>query len=382
MTPNETMITLAVFFLVLHKLEAFTTISSSSSSNSNSVLRISRSRSSALHGESFDISSLLYAEHEKLLVSRGQLEAQLMANTHSPLEPNVVKGSGGGGGFGGGTAAKGGGGSKKSMLKTQAKSHAKVLKEQGVVRIDNVLDGTLADSIRQTVYETRAESEQLVQDGSLPNLARFADVLLKENRCDMTIPIGPTWVAEALQSILLQSPVGLTMQQVLGKDAILYELSCLMSDPGSHRQVAHPDTPWREESVLYTCFVALQDVTLDMGPTTWLPNTHTEEMHARFQDESGPKDVLLQTQPSVLGTFSKGSCAIFDSRLLHCGGANTSEMSRALLYFSFQNADVVHVGNPGSIRPDLIGQWTLQQLEKELERYSKGKTTERLVASP
>jgi hypothetical protein len=167
-----------------------------------------------LHGETFNVLLLLlYAEHEKLLVSRGQLEALLMANTCLPFEPNIFKGLEGGGGFGGGgSAAKGGGGSKKSMLKTQAKSPAKVLKEQGVVRINNVLDGTLANSIRQTVYKTRAKSKKLVQDGSLPILARFADVLLKENRCDMIIPIGPTWAANASQSILLQSPTGLTMR--------------------------------------------------------------------------------------------------------------------------------------------------------------------------
>jgi hypothetical protein len=98
-----------------------------------------------------------------------------------------------------------------------------------------------------------------------------------------------------------------------------------MSDPGSHGQVAHPDTPWQEESILYTCFVALQEVALDMEPTTWLPNMNTEEMHARFQDKSSPKAVLSQTEPSVLSTLSKGLCAIFDSRLLHWGPNNSPE---------------------------------------------------------
>jgi ectoine hydroxylase-related dioxygenase (phytanoyl-CoA dioxygenase family) len=76
---------------------------------------------------------------------------------------------------------------------------------------------------------------------------------------------------------------------LLGKDAILYELSCMMRDPNSQRQVVHPDTPHKEEAVLYTCFVALQDISIDMGPTTWLPRTHTQEMHERFQDESSRK---------------------------------------------------------------------------------------------
>ena len=84
-----------------------------------------------LCAENFDPKSLLYAEHEKLLVQRGQFEGELLAKSKYPpvpLEVNVVKGAGGGGGFGGGGAS-----SKKSLLKTQGKAHAQVLKERGVV---------------------------------------------------------------------------------------------------------------------------------------------------------------------------------------------------------------------------------------------------------
>jgi ectoine hydroxylase-related dioxygenase (phytanoyl-CoA dioxygenase family) len=303
-----------------------------------------------------------------------------MANTHTPLAANVIKGAGGAGGFGGAS-----GQSKKALLQTQAKSHAKVLKEEGVVRIDNVLDQALADNIHKRVYEMHAESEQLVKDGSLQELERYAQVLLKENRSDMTIPIGQeAWVANALESIILKSPVGMTLANLIGKDAILYELSCMMSFPNSNRQVVHPDTPCnaQNEPVLYTCFVALQDITLDMGPTTFLPRTHNPAMHDKFADETKPidgtgscfpKDDLLQTQPSVVGLLPKGSCAIYDSRLLHCGGANISQKSRALFYFSFQNPKILNVGNPPSIRKDLIGKWNLKQMQSELELYGKGK---------
>jgi ectoine hydroxylase-related dioxygenase (phytanoyl-CoA dioxygenase family) len=84
----------------------------------------------------------------------------------------------------------------------------------------------------------------------------------------------------------------------------------------------------------------------------------------------------LITRPTVLGTLKKGSCAIFDSRLIHAGGANTSANSRAILYCTFQNHKVTNVGNPGSIRPYLIGQWNLQKLQNELAKYKKGKASE------
>lgn len=334
--------------------------------------------------ETFDPKSLLYAEHEKLLVQRGKLEGELLMNSQIPpipIETNVVKGAGGGGGFGNG------GNSKKSLLKTQGKAHAQVLKEKGVVRIDSVLPADLADEIRTNVYEMRKESEHLVKSGQVPSLTRFADVLLKENRCDMTIPLGVDdeegveWIAKALASVLNDSAVGSIIQTLLGNKAILYEWSCLMSDPSSNRQVLHPDTPYKEDAVLYTCFIALQDISLDMGPTTWIPETHNSpELHAQFQDET-KKDQLIASRPSVLGTLPKGSCAIFDSRLLHAGGANTSNNSRALLYFTFQNPKITNVGNPGSIRPYLIGQWTLQKLQQELGKYQKGKTSQVFASS-
>jgi hypothetical protein len=35
------------------------------------------------------------------------------------------------------------------------------------------------------------------------------------------------------------------------------------------------------------------------------------------------------------------------------------------------------VGNPGSIQKELIGQWRLQELQKDLELYKKGKATKK-----
>jgi len=321
----------------------------------------------------------LYEEQEKLLVKRGELEAALMAKDGiAGIEANVVKGAGGSGGFGGG--AKKGASSKKN-LKAQAKEHAKVLRREGVVRIDNVLPKKVADDMRDFVYTMRKESEELVRAGEIQPIERFADVLLKSNRCDMPIPLGSKLVADALLNAIQTSPVGKTIEALFGANAMLYELSCLMSDPGSSRQNIHPDTPCSEgeEAVLYTCFMALQDITIDMGPTTWIPKTHTVAAHSDFQDNSSEndaeskKDRLLRTQPSVLGLLPKGSCGIFDSRLLHCGGANESDTSRALFYVSFKNPKIGYPGNPGSIRKNYISQFTLSALDKELTKYKKGK---------
>lgn len=339
--------------------------------------------------------NLLYQEQEKMLVARGILEGQLMAdNMHntSPIQAHVVKGAGTKGGFGT-ASSQNKNSSSSTAVKAQAKELAKVLKQQGVVRIDNVLSPAVADELRCFLYDMRAESQALIQAGEIQPMQRFADVLLRQNRCDMPVPLGPDIVTQALDQVLLESPVGAVVKKLLTEQAVLYELSCLCSDPGSQRQVMHPDTPYNpqsDEPVLYTCFIALQDITLDMGPTTWLPNTHTLAMHEQFQDETiaegaaeSPKDALLRTRPAVLGTLPKGSCGLYDSRLLHCGGANqSSNRSRALFYLSFRNPKVPSVGNPGSIRRDMIGKWNLKSLQNELKLCRKNKPSGNLVSEP
>lgn len=313
-----------------------------------------------------------YAEQEALIVERGHFEETLITNI-SPLVAPKIKG-GKTGGFG------------KSLGNTKAegKEFAKVLKKEGVVRIDNVLSSATADRVRDYLYALREQSEKEVQGGTIQPIQRFATVLLKKNRCDLTVPLGEDDViTQALEETLVKSPIGATISNIFGNQAVLHELSCLMSDSGSQRQVIHPDTPYIEgkDAVLYTCFIALQDVALDMGPTVWLLGTNNKQAHIEFKDEvawdgESKKDALIRNTPAKLGLLQKGSCAIFDSRTLHCGTANTSGGSRALFYYSFKNAEIGHTGNPPSIRRELKEEEvSLGELMKDLKGFSKGKGT-------
>jgi ectoine hydroxylase-related dioxygenase (phytanoyl-CoA dioxygenase family) len=329
----------------------------------------------------------LYKEQERLLVERGIIEERIMTRNDSPavaIEPSVTKGTGAAKGFGGGG---GGGGSRTADLKAAAKIHSKELRKSGVVRIDNVFSDDMADNLLEYVTRLRSESEELVRTGQLPSLARFADVLLKHNRCDLTLPLEDDIIVDALTCVLEDSPVGHVISSTLGEDAGLYELSCLISDPGSQRQVMHPDTPYgkNHDPVLYTCFIALQDIDPEMGPTVFLPNTHTKEAHEQFQDDmkpndedESPKDRFLRTTPHVLGVIPKGTCTIFDSRLIHGGSANISDKRRAIFYCSFKSSDVGYAGNPGSIRKELISKFTLSTLQKELKQRLKDRKKSKL----
>jgi len=192
--------------------------------------------------------------------------------------------------------------------------------------------------LSEFITELQHQSEIEINEGSIPQNQRYADVLLRKNRCDLTIPLN-TITLTTLNTILNESPIGTTLESALGKKALLYEFSCLISDYGSDRQNIHPDTPIYDGDdsipVLYTCFIVLQDVALDMGPTLWMPGTHTSEVHELFQDEDG-KEGLLREKPYVLGILPTGSCGIFDSRALHCSTSNNVEGScRKVFYVSF-----------------------------------------------
>lgn len=325
----------------------------------------------------------LYEVQEELLTKRGAFEEEIMPPS-TLLSANKPKGSGTSGGFGGGASGSTGVSSGRSTASkrriVQAQSHAQVLREQGVVRIDKVLSTSVVDALHTFVHTLRPVAENEVITGQIDRKQRFADVLLRKNRCDLLMPLTDV-VYDGLYEALCESALGATLQELLGPEAILYELSCLISDPGSDRQVMHPDTPYAPDAVLYTCFMALQDMTVDMGPTCWLPGTHQSEAHVAFSEEQSrdglagdsPKDHLLRTHPSVLGVLPKGACAIFDSRCLHAGTANRSTQPRAIFYCSFKSPRVGYPGNPSSMRPELAGRFTLQQLQTQLSLRHQGK---------
>ena len=68
-----------------------------------------------------------------------------------------------------------------------------------------------------------------------------------------------------------------------------------------------------------------------MGPTDFLPATHTATCHDALNGEEGDGAALaalLDTWPIWRGELGVGDVSLYDSRLLHAGGANTSQRRR------------------------------------------------------
>ena len=152
----------------------------------------------------------------------------------------------------------------------------------------------------------------------------------------------------------------------LGEGAQLYELAALISDPGSPQQPFHPDTPYRDDQgvAVLTAFIALQPVDETMGPTLFVPGSHTAEAHAAFnqRDDGGDARLaVLRRQPVWRAALGAGDVALFDSRLIHCGSANRSPRRRVLFYISFRAAGA-HAP-PGTLLYDLRGVHSLADFD-------------------
>ncbi|KAG7362465.1 phytanoyl-CoA dioxygenase family protein [Nitzschia inconspicua] len=293
------------------------------------------------------------------------------------------------------------------------------IQQDGLVRIDNVLSSDAADTLRDYLLELRHRATVAIEEGTVvDSQERFADVLLNQNRCDLKIPLGPKPVHQALLDVLTEpnkdnsqynpSLVRTVIESVFdsystvpnrGKYASLWELNCFMSNAGARRQLVHADNVCLQpipglqddgqEPILLTCFIALQDIDPTMGPTVWMPGTHTIDAHNRFfetgrdtsstkTDTYSPKNDILQSSKAVLGApIPKGACVIFDPRVLHCAGANhcaDPTHTRALFYMSFKNPKIDNPGCPSTSGYGIsTAELTMEQLVTDLTNQQQGR---------
>ena len=98
--------------------------------------------------------------------------------------------------------SKGRGGAKPPSLKALS---ALALSQEGVVRLDGVLQASTAASLRAEILERRAAAFAAVEGGEDWRLY-FADVLLKADRCDLLMPLkGNRGMQMALRELLVGS---------------------------------------------------------------------------------------------------------------------------------------------------------------------------------
>jgi hypothetical protein len=211
-------------------------------------------------------------------------------------------------------------------------SARRVLK-QGMLRVNGVASAETCALLRERLDSTLAEAQSV--QGTAPS----------DMRWDLFLPLDACVLGMLSEAIGQLRPL---LDRLFTPDATLCELAGLVTDGGSPRQGLHFDTGVEDgASLLLTCFIALQDINEDMGGTIMLPCTANAAAH---QQMSHVCEALLGNMlgtHAVVGTLAQlpivrcairaGDVVCMDSRLLHCGGANTTRTRRRLFYFTIKD---------------------------------------------
>ena len=223
------------------------------------------------------------------------------------------------------------------------------LATDGALRVNGVLPAALAADVRTVALAAAVPGAQ---------------------RQEVPLSLKSDAVASAAAAVAA-SPVGRALEDLCGGDAPLFDLCAVVSAPGCASQPLHSDLGFdgAVAAPLYTCFVALQATPSALGPTEFCVGSHTDAAAHHVLRGGGDLDAV----PFPLAV---GAAVLFDARIAHRGGPNSSERHRAYLSMTFANprgSAPVIVPAPGDvlvsdggISADDGGDWTLRDLRNML----------------
>lgn len=244
---------------------------------------------------------------------------------------------------------------------------AKNLSEQGCCFVSHAVPASCCQRLAAYVDDALAAAQRDVELSGEGD-ARYARrrsyfrrlaYATRRDRIEFTLPLEEE-VREVLEQMV--ASLGQILEPFVTRHGRLVDLSCMISDPDCEYQPLHSDTSL--ERVKFTCFVALQDVTVEMGPTYLCPGTQNYEHHSALdamQKMQLPHDEMLERLGAVPVLCQTGDAYIMNSQLLHCGGAQASAVAggkrRRLLYVTWHLPGIT----PGehSLRDELVGRFRL-----------------------
>ncbi len=234
------------------------------------------------------------------------------------------------------------------MLPALCLALATRLAVDGVAHVDGVLPAALAAEVRAVAVASAVPAQ----------------------RQEVPLTLKSDAVASAAAAVAA-SPVGRALEDLCGGDAPLFDLCAVISATGAPIQPLHSDLGFdgAEAAPLYTCFVALQATPSALGPTEFCVGSHVDAAAHHVLRGGGNLDAV----PFPLAV---GAAVLFDPRIAHRGGPNSSERHRAYLSMTFANprgsAPVIVpapgdvIVSEGGISADDGGVWTLRDLRNML----------------
>lgn len=147
------------------------------------------------------------------------------------------------------------------------------------------------------------------------------------------------------------------VEHVVGEGFQLGNLSVIQTVPGSREQGLHFDQDrvgfHSPISLLVNCVFMLDDFTHENGATRVVPGSHLWSVEQIEEIHSGPftREINPEIEKRLIDAEGPaGTCVVLDGRLIHAGGANTTERTRIGLFAYY---------NRGWVRPNLNPQFSI-----------------------
>jgi len=293
-----------------------------------------------------------------------------------------------------------GAGEESTSAQSCADDHLASLTADGYVILRNVLSENLCDVLREHVLRTSDEGKRLLRSDL------FGNIHEPDKRSDLKLDLCQP-VVDSLNSF--GERCGGLLTSAVGGRAKVVELAAITSCSGAVSQRVHADTMHginrflsseiempstvrerteqdsededgdedlgnvlravaTETAKIYTSLIALQDITTDMGPTHVWPGTHTVQHHATLLTLRSRDNLSVAEADKAFSVehkkmaLSKGDLVLYDSRVMHCGGANFSDTRRSVMCISVMGPGFRPDGSTWSLLHSLRNQMTLDRL--------------------
>ena len=137
------------------------------------------------------------------------------------------------------------------------------------------------------------------------------------------------------------------VERLIGPDIKLFGSQLFMKPPGGVEKPYHQDSPYFsiEPMSLVTCWIALDEVTIENGCLWVVPGSHrlgplphSERWFVGDREDMRVPDSAFERSTEVPITLSPGSCSFHHSLILHMSHPNKTNTSRRGLAFHYMTS--------------------------------------------
>ena len=205
-----------------------------------------------------------------------------------------------------------------ATLEEALQSGAEVLSRLGALRVDGVADKSECDILLNKLEEE-----------------------FPKNKINPHMNVGIA-IDDKVDGVMETSIERLypLIKQIVGENGLVEELAFMINDPGATYQTWHADTVYTPKTAkMYSFFIALEDITIDMGPTEIAPGITSPEMVEECDTDMTKHKLsfcknLISSVPNVGATMRAGDVLIMDSICQHRASENISDKRRRLFYYT------------------------------------------------